>query len=140
MQLKEACKLFLRFRWKLQILSKTTCELMDNYSQSLCAETGFIIKQYFLKKYRSSHWSCRSSHQRCSVRNGVLKISQIFTGKRPCWNIFLWSCKPLASKFFQKRIQNKWFLVKFAKLLRKLILRNICKRLVLEVFYKKARS
>ena len=40
-------------------------------------------------------------------------------------------------KIFKKRLQHKCFPVKFTKLLRTPILKNICKRLVLEVFYKK---
>ena len=40
--------------------------------------------------------------------------------------------------FSKKRLQLKCFPVKFAKLLGVSILKNICKRLLLEVFYKKA--
>ena len=41
-------------------------------------------------------------------------------------------------QFFKKRLQHKCFPMKFAKLIRIPILRNICKRLLLEVFMKKA--
>ena len=99
-----------------------------------------LLNSTFLKKYRSSHQKCRSSHQRCSVGKDVLKNFGNFTGKHLRWSLFLWSCKPLAFKFLKKRLQHKCFPVKFAKLLRIPILRNICKRLLLEVFYKKARS
>ena len=92
----------------------------------------------FLKKYRNSHRRCRSSHQRYSVRKGVLKNFAYFTGKQLCWSLFLWSCRPPACKFFIKRLQHKCFPVKFAKLLRTPTLKNICKRLLPEVFYKKA--
>ena len=51
---------------------------------------------------------------------------------------FLWSCQPLACKCFKKRLKHKCFPVKSAELLRIPILRNICKRLLLDVFYKKA--
>ena len=51
---------------------------------------------------------------------------------------FLWSCKPSACKFFKKRLQHNCFPVKFAKLFWATILKHICKRLLLEVFYKKA--
>ena len=94
-----------------------------------------LLNSTFLKKYRSSHQKCRSSHQRCSVGKGVLKNFGNFTGKHLRWSLFLWSCKPLAFKFFKKRLQHKCFPVKFAKLLRIPILRNISKRLLLEVFY-----
>ena len=40
----------------------------------------------------------RSSHQRCSVKNGVLKNFANFTGKHLCWSLFnkvagLFSCE-----------------------------------------------
>ena len=60
-----------------------------------------------------------------------------------CVESFLWSassCKPSACMFFKKRLQHKCFPVNSAKLLRIPILRNICKRLLMEVFYKKSRS
>ena len=41
-------------------------------------------------------------------------------------------------KFFKKKLQHKCFSVKFVELLRITTLRNICKRLLLEVFYEKA--
>ena len=65
------------------------------------------------------------------LRKGVLKNSIKFTGKHLCWSPFyeVASLQPL---------QHKCFAVKFAKLLRVSILRNICKRLLLEAFYKKA--
>ena len=31
----------------------------------------------------------RSSHRRCSIKKAVLKNLAIFTGKHPCWNVFL---------------------------------------------------
>ena len=53
-----------------------------------------------LKKiYISSHWRCGSSHQRCSVRKGVLTNFANSTGKYLRW-----------------RLQHKCFAVKFAKL------------------------
>ena len=41
------------------------------------------------------------------------------------------------ASFFKKDFKHNCFPVKFAKLLRTPILKNICKRLLLEVFYKK---
>ena len=54
-----------------------------------------------------------------------------FTEKHLCWSLE-------ACKFYKKRLHLKCFLVKFLKLLRASILKNICKRLLLEVFYNKA--
>ena len=79
-------------------------------------------------------------YRKCSVRKGVLENFANFTGKYLCWSLFIWSCKPSACKFFKNRLQHKCFPVKFAKVLRIPIFRNICKRLLLEVFYKKAHS
>ena len=107
----------------------------------MCREEKILVRHNKVvnlkKKYRSSHPRCRSSHWRCSVRKGVLKNFANFTGKHLCWSLILWSCKPSACKFFKKRLQHKCFPVKFPKLLRIPILRNICKRLLLEVLYKK---
>ena len=69
----------------------------------------------------------RSSHQRCSVKKGVLKKFTYFTGKHLCWSLFL-------IKFIKKRLLPHWcFPVKFAKFLRTSILKNICERLLLFV-------
>ena len=92
----------------------------------------------FLKKCGCSHRRCRSSHQRCSVRKGVLKNFANSTEEQLCWRLSLRRCRPSACKFFKKRLQHKCFPVKFAKLLRTPFFKNICKRLLLEVFYKKA--
>ena len=94
----------------------------------------------FLKKCRCSHRRCRNIHRRCSVRKGVLKNFSNFTGKHLCWSLFLWSCKHSACMFFKNRLQHKCFSVKFAKLLRIPVLRNIYKQLLLEVFYKETCS
>ena len=48
-----------------------------------------LLNSTFLKKYRSSHRRCRSSHWRCSVRNGALKNFANFTGKHLCWSLIL---------------------------------------------------
>ena len=93
---------------------------------------------YVITRSRNSQQRCRSSHRRCSIRKSVLKNFANFTGKHLCWILFLWSCKPAACKFLKKGLQYKCFPVKFAKLFRIPILRNICKRLLLEVFFKKA--
>ena len=58
--------------------------------------------------------------------------------KTPVLETFLIKLQLSPCKLFKKRLQHKCFPVKFAKLLRTSILKNICKRLLLEVFYKKA--
>ena len=51
----------------------------------------------------------RSSHQRCSIKKGVLKNFSKFTGKHLCWRLF-----------FNKvaGLQHRCFSVNFAKFLR----------------------
>ena len=88
----------------------------------------------FLKKYRSSHMRCRSSHRSCSVEKGFLTMFQT-SGKHLCWSLALINLPAFGTP--TQRLQHKCFPVKFAKPLRTPILKNICKRLLLEVFYKK---
>ena len=78
------------------------------------------------RKYRSNYWRCRNSHRWCSVKKGVLKNFANFTEKYLCSRLFkiklqAFSCVPM----------------KFPKLLRTLISKNIWKRLLLVVSYKK---
>ena len=65
---------------------------------------------------------CRSSHH--VLWKGVLQNYKNLTEKHLCWSLF-WT-----SNFIKKRLQHRCFPVKFAKLLRTRILKNICKRLL----------
>ena len=67
-----------------------------------------------------------------------LKKLANFTGKHLCWSLFVIKLQFFSLQFFKKRLQHKCFPVKFEKLLRTPILKNICKRLLVGVFYKKA--
>ena len=90
----------------------------------------------FLKKYRSSHQRCRSNHQRCSIKKIVLKFLE--TKKTPVLKPVLIKLQALTLQvFLKKRLQHKCFPMEFTKLLGTPILKNISKRLLLEV-YKKA--
>ena len=64
------------------------------------------------KDVHKSTYMYRSSHWRCSVKNGVLKYFANFRVKYLCWSVFL-----------IKRLQQRCFTVKF---LREPILKNIC--------------
>ena len=67
----------------------------------------------------------RSSHRRCSVKKGILKISQMSLEKK-CVGVSYRSATLL------KRDSKHWcFPVKFAKFLRTSIIKNICERLIL---------
>ena len=76
-------------------------------------------------KFRSSRW-------RCSVKKAVLKNVAIFTAIDLCWSLFL--IKSQAWDFIEKRLQHRCFPVNIAKFLRTPILKNICERLLLEIF------
>ena len=65
----------------------------------------------------------RSSHQRCSVKKVVLKSK---------FCKFHWKPPVLESIFnIKKRLQHRCFLMKFVEILETTILKNICKRLLL---------
>ena len=74
-----------------------------------------------------------SSHCRFSVEKGILKNLKNFTGKHLFWSIFLIKLQALACNFIKKRLQHRFFSVKFAKLLRTPILKKICERLLLNL-------
>ena len=90
-----------------------------------------LIAIAIFKNYRSSHRRYRSIHQRYSVKEVFIKISPT-SQETP----FLMKLQSFRLQVFKKRLQHKCFSVKFAKLLRIPMLRNICKRLLLEVVYK----
>ena len=73
----------------------------------------------------------RSSHQKCSVKKGVLKNFANVTGKNPVLESLFDKVPCLqACNFILKRLQHRYFPVKFAIFLRTPIWRNICERLL----------
>ena len=64
----------------------------------------------------------RSSHQWCPIKKLVLKNFTILTGKQ------LW----ITCNISKKRLQHKFFPVNISKFWRTPILKNICKRLLLQ--------
>ena len=73
----------------------------------------------------ASNASSSNSHQRCSIKEAVLKIFTVFTGKHLCFILF--SKKQL----WEKRLQRRCFPVNIVKFLSTIILKNICERLFL---------
>ena len=67
-----------------------------------------------------------------------LKVSQTSQENIYVRDFFKQSRRPSVCKLFRKRLQNRFFPMKFGKLLRTPILKNICKQLLLEVVYKNA--
>ena len=65
-------------------------------------------------------------------KKAVLKNFSILTGKYLCSSLFLIKFAPLQiSNFLKKRFQRRCFSVNIAKFLKKLILKKICERLLL---------
>ena len=67
----------------------------------------------------------RISHQRCSLRKGVLRNFAKFTGKHLCQSLFF---KKVADRspavLFKKGLWHRCFLVNFAKILRTPLIQN----------------
>ena len=64
---------------------------------------------------------CRGSHQRCSVKKGVLRNFTNFAGKHQCQSLFL----------LKKRLWHRCLPVNFAKFLRMPFLQNTSGQLLL---------
>ena len=75
--------------------------------------------------YLSECLIIRSSHRSCSIKYAVLKKFAIFTGKHLLKSLFN------KVQLFKKRLQHSCFPVNVAKFLRTHILKNRCKRLLL---------
>ena len=73
----------------------------------------------------------RSSHWRCSVKKGVLKNLQNFTGKHMLESLLNKVAGHCVCHFLEKRLQHICFPVKFRTFLRTPILKNFCERLFL---------
>ena len=72
----------------------------------------------------------RSSQRKCSEKVGVLKNFANFIGKHLCWGLFLinFPAGLKVNNFIKKRLQHRYFSLKFAKFLRTPTLKNICER------------
>ena len=62
--------------------------------------------------------SFRSSHQRCSVKKGVLRNFEKSTGKHLCQSLFLVKLHARSATLLKKRLWHRCFHVNFAKFLR----------------------
>ena len=92
-----------------------------------------LIKHRIIMTIKMERWCLsisRSSHRRCSVKKVVLKNFANFTEKHLCWSLFLITFHAFRPTTLLKRLQRSCFPVKFAKVLRTPILKNICERLL----------
>ena len=60
----------------------------------------------------------RSSCLQIFLKIGILKSFANFTGKHLCWSLFLKNLQAEGLQFHKKRLQRRYFPVKFAKFLR----------------------
>ena len=68
----------------------------------------------------------RISRPQMFFGTGAFKNFTIFTGKRLCWSLFLIKIQASGLQFYQKKLQHRWFSVKFAKSWRASFLQNTC--------------
>ena len=118
------------------------CCLGKYLGMKFCKLIRFFNHTLQNQKRRNSQVYVASSHRRCSVKKVFLKISQI-SHENTCVGVFFcWSCRPFQEcKFIKiKRDSNTGFFVKFVKLLRTLILKNICERLLLIFYFGKSHT
>ena len=73
----------------------------------------------------------RSSHWRCSVRKGVPKRFENFTGKHLCWSLFLIKLLFWGPETLLKKTSTQMLFCEICKAFKKVILKNICERLLL---------
>ena len=79
----------------------------------------------------------RSSHQKCSMKEGILRNFTKFTGKHLCQSLFLNKVAGLTpATLLKKRLWHRYFPVNFVKFLRTTFLQNTSQRLLLNLdFY-----
>ena len=74
----------------------------------------------------------RSSHQRCSMKKGILKNFTKFTGKHLCQSLFFNNVAGLRpATLFQRKLLHSCFPVNFAKFSRTFFLQNTSGQLIL---------
>ena len=82
-----------------------------------------------IKRVLQPDVSDRNSHQRCSVRKGVLRIFTKFRGKHLCQSLFFNKVGGLSpATLLKKRPWHRCFAVNFAKFLRAPFLQNTPRR------------
>ena len=113
---KERQKLQKTCKWVIfkNVAGKTKKLFLRNFGENPYWEMIFltVIFSKFCKKFRSSH-------QRGSIKRDVLKKYVIFTGKHPCWSLFLIKLQDWRPQTLLKRDSNTdtflWILQNFHK-------------------------
>ena len=94
-----------------------------------------------LKRFKVCLRNCRSSHQRCSLRKGVIRNFAKFTGKHLCQSLFFYKVAGQGlrpASLLKKRLWHRCFPVDFAKFLRTPFSQNTLRRLLPELVRKRA--
>ena len=106
----------------LQIQLET---FLTNKRSNLCQITGYISAvMCSLRSLGNLNRFSRSSHQRCSVKKGVLKNLCKFNRKTPVSESLVIKLK--ASTLLKKRLHHRYFPVKFTKFSATAIFKSIC--------------
>ena len=93
--------------------------------------TYFFISSRFISNQPPECNLFRSSHQRCSIKIGVLKNLTKFTGKHLCQSLFFNKVAGLRpATLLKKRLWHRCFPVNFAKFLRAPFSQNTSGRLL----------
>ena len=88
----------------------------------------------FLTKLQAVNLKSSEAATGDSLENkAFLKFLQISLKKNMCWSLFLKSWSSEGLQHYQKRLQHRWFPVKFTNFLRTINLNNICERLLLKI-------
>ena len=93
---------------------------------------NMLIRSMGNNKIRKFRIYTRSSHQRCSIKKGVLRNFTKFTGKHLCQSLFFNKVAGLRlATLLKKRLWHRCFPVNFVKFLRTPVLQNTSGRLLL---------
>ena len=107
--------------------------LLKQLKPSIKTSSLWLIQQNFVYMFI---WGkpFRSSHQKCSVRKGLLRNFAKFTGKYLCQSLFFTKVAGLRPESLLKiRLWYKCFPVNFAKFVRTLFLQNTSGWLILAI-------
>ena len=118
------------FSLKLHFFGLITCHNI------IVVVHAWLEKQFFVHTRNTNRRINRSSHQRCSIKKGVLKNFAAFTGTPVPLLFFnkvagLTATGRTASTLFKKRLWHRCFLANFAKFVRTPFLQNTYGRLFL---------
>ena len=123
----KSCLILKKYRYLFFLASAdliSIFKLTDHKSQ-------FQVKIFSPKIFIQLNIFHKSSHRKCSVRSAILKHFAIFPGKHQCWSLFLITLQAWSPQLYQKENRTQLFSFEYCQILRRPILKNICKLLLL---------